>query len=128
MSQERAMAFRVGFLTKLAQLGVTPSQLLDRVKQADVTDLLSALASGTAGVGQTALGHGLSLAGDVAGTGLTVAGLAPLALGGITGATSAMLNSPSLEDIDTLRQAELAATYDRLAKQIRARMARKAAV
>lgn len=127
MDQERVMAFRVGFLTKLAQLGVTPTQLLERVKKADLTDLLSSLASGTAGVGQTALSHGLGMAGDVASTGLTAAALAPVALGGLTGASAAMLDSPSLEDIDTLRQAEIAATYERLAKQIRARAARKVA-
>jgi hypothetical protein len=38
----------------------------------------------------------------------------------------AKLTSPSVEDIEAMRRAELAAKYDRMTKEIRSRMARKA--
>lgn len=125
---ERAAAFRVGFLKKLAEAGVTPTQFLERVKKADLTDLLSSIVSGATGVGQSALSGGVGVLGDIASKGALAAGLAPVALGGVTGATSALLDAPSTEDVAALRQAELAATYRRLAQQIRARMQRKEAL
>lgn len=119
---ERAQAFKVGFLRKVAELGMTPSEFMGMVKAA--MEPMTALM----GLGAGGLGTAWGLGQEAAKYGLYGAALAPVGLGMVSGGLEAKLTSPSVEDIESLRRAELAAKYDRMAKEIRARMARKAAV
>jgi len=118
--KERRDAFKVGFLRKVAELGMTPTDFFGMVKEAMIplSDMMSA---GTAGAGAL-----WGLGSEAAKYGLYGAALAPLAAGVVTGGLEAKLTSPSVEDIEALRRAELAAKYDRMTKEIRSRMARKA--
>lgn len=109
---ERADAFKVGFLSKVAELGMTPSEFVGMVKSA--LDPISAL------TGLWASGS------DVAKYGLYGAALAPIGIGAVHGGLEAKLTSPSVEDIEALRRAELTAKYERMAKEIRSRMAQRA--
>ena len=124
-AKERAAAFKVGFLKKLAECGITPGQF---AKQAFASDFLSSMLSGMAGTGGSAIGTGVNLAGGLA-SGLATAGLlAPVGIGAGLGVGSALLNQPNVQDIDVLRKMELLANYDRLAKEIKERQAQKAPV
>jgi hypothetical protein len=125
-SRERADAFKVGFLRKLAELGVTPNELYARVKSAAGDDALSSMFMGATDVGKSLIGTGLDWAGDAAKILAGVAVAAPVVAGGVTGALSGALNSPSIEDINTLRKTELLEMYKRMTQEISARRARKA--
>ena len=125
-TQARAAAFKVGFLTKLAELGVTPDQFMDKVKQADIEELPNIALGGAVDVGKSAIGAGM----DAAGLGLKTLGyssvLAPLLLGGASGALAGHLGAPTSQDIEVLRKAELLSLYDRLTREAKERRARKA--
>jgi hypothetical protein len=116
--RERADAFKVGFLRKLAELGVLPGEFTGHVKKAVGLAGLS-LANLASGV----LSSGSGLAGELGRAGLQGAVLAPLALGAATGATSGLLDAPSSSDIEELRKQELLELYKRLAKEVRLRSA-----
>jgi len=53
--------------------------------------------------------------------------LAPSLGGALTGGMEAKLTSPSVEDIEALRRAELTAKYERMTREIRSRMSRRQA-
>jgi hypothetical protein len=120
--RERANAYKVGFLRKLAEIGVRPDEFMERVKKADFLDQVT---GGAVGAGRDIIGGGI----DLAGTGIKALGqaaiLAPLLTGAATGTASAMLSSPSTEDIESLRKAEILNLYKRLTDEVKARMARK---
>lgn len=115
MANERTTAFKVGFLKKVAELGLTPDEF---VKLAlDPTDLLLSGGSG--------LMHGATGALALGGKTLGAAALgAPIVAGGIAGAADAALNAPTGEDIDSLRNAEMVGLLNRLTAEIRTRRAR----
>jgi hypothetical protein len=121
----RMHAYKVGFLRKLAELGVRPSAFMSKAmsKRADFLDTLT---GGAVGAGREVIGGGV----DLASTGIKSLGqaalLAPLLAGVATGTSSAMLSSPSAEDIEALRKAEILNLYRRLTEEVRARQARKA--
>jgi hypothetical protein len=124
VAQDKKTAFKVGFLMKLASLGITPQELFDHVKKADgILDPM--FASGTR-LGEQAISTGT----DIGSTGLKyLAGLglvAPVALGAGTGVAKTLLDAPTETDIETLQQAELAALYGRLTSEIRERTKHKA--
>lgn len=126
MDKERVDAFKVGFLFKLAEIGVMPSQLHEMVKKAfvDPNSLASSALSGAGEVGKASL-TGLGLAGSGAKYGLMAAAGVPIALGAASGAADAALNAPTPEDIETLRQAEMVGLYQRLSAEIRKRQAHR---
>jgi hypothetical protein len=119
----RAGAFKVGFLRKLAELGVTPDEFYASVKQAadGPGDFPSSLFMGATDVGKTLIGTGMDWAGTAAKTLGTVALAAPIVAGGATGIASGALNSPSVEDITLLRKAEMLELYKRLAQIVQDR-------
>jgi len=127
VKRQRADAYRVGFLKKLAELGILPSRFHAGVKQAflDPMALLNPFVQGAADVGKGALSE---TARSLASTAGHTAVLAPLAIGGVTGIADAALNAPSPEDIENLRKAELIANYERLSKETSARRARRASM
>jgi hypothetical protein len=122
--RERANAYKVGFMRKLAELGVRPSQFMSAAT-AKRADFLDKLTGGAVDVGRDVIGGGV----DLAGAGLKTLGqaaiLAPLLTGAATGTASAMLSSPSSEDIESLRKAEILNLYRRLTEEIKARQAKK---
>ena len=118
MTKERTAAFKVGFLKKLAECGITPDRF---AKQAFASDFLGSVLSGMG----TAAGGGANLVSGLA-SGLATAGLvAPVGIGAGLGVGSALLNQPTVQDIDVLRKMEMLANYDRLTKEIRGRQAQK---
>lgn len=119
--QGREWAFKAGFLCKIAELGVTPNEFHELVKAA-----LEPLMSLT-GLGGAGLGAAYGLGTDAARAGLYGAALAPILGGALTGGMEAKLTSPSVEDIEALRRAELTAKYERMAREIRSRMSRRPA-
>lgn len=125
-AQDRASAFKVGFLRKLAELGVTPDEFMVRVKRANLDDLPNAALGGAVDVGKSAIGAGL----DAAGTGLKTLGyasvLAPLLLGGASGALTGHMDAPTSKDVEALRQEELLSLYERLTREVAERRARRA--
>ncbi len=117
-TKERADAFKVGFLFKLAKAGISPVEFFERVKNADILD---PLVSGVVDVGKKGgeMAGGMGLAGLKA---LGLAGLAlPVAAGGALGMAQSSLEAPTAKDLDTIRQAELQGLYKRLAAEVRAR-------
>ena len=119
--RDREWAFKAGFLCKVAELGVTPDEFHALVKAA-----LEPLMSLT-GIGGVGLGAAYGLGTDAARVGLYGAGLAPIIGGALTGGLEAKLTSPSVEDIEALRRAELTAKYERMTREIRSRMSRRQA-
>ena len=115
MSNERRDAFKVGFLTKLAELGMTPSEFYKQAADGGfgLPDL------GSLGMG---LGSGLAGAGSMGAKALLYGGIgAPLAIGGLAGAADAALNAPQAEDIEDLRRAEMIGLLRRMTGEVRNR-------
>lgn len=113
---ERIDAFKVGMLKSMADNGVTPGALFERLqKQADgILDIGKSAISGLAGAIPTAA--------KVIGAGALAA---PLAIGGAAGAAEGYLNAPTADDLSILRQAEMLAAYKRHTDEVRARMAQR---
>jgi len=115
VDRERANAYKVGFLKKLAELGVLPGEFFKEAAG------LSALALANLATG--AMGSGASLAGQAGKLGLEGAVLAPLAVGTATGAMSGLADAPSSEDIEALHQKEKLELIKRLTKEVKLRRA-----
>lgn len=129
-TKKRRWAYKVGFLQKLAEMGVRPDEFFGHAKRAffDPTALGASALKSTGDIGAAllgGLGTGLTTAGK--GLGYTALG-APIALGAGSGAMSAAFSAPTPEDIQVLRNVELIALYERLTKEINARRARKASM
>ena len=125
---DRKDAYKVGFLVKLAELGVTPNAFYALTKKAfvDPSSLIASALSGMGGAGKSALGSGISMIRPATSLAAQAAIGAPIAIGGASGIASAMLDAPKEENIELMRQAELLGMYRRLTEEINARRARKA--
>lgn len=128
--QSRVTAYKLGFLRKLAELGMTPSQWQARVKQAfvDPSSLAFDAIRGMSDIGGKAVGSGAEALKGVGGLAGQAAVYGPLALGAATGVARAALDAPSPVDIENLRKEEMITLYRRLANEINARRARKASM
>ena len=131
-SQERVDAFKVGFLTGLADKGLLPSEFFEMAKKAahgtDLSDpaaVISGLASGMGGPISTIAGKGMDIGASVAGTAGKALLAAPVVAGGLAGVISERLNSPDPNAIETLQKAELIGLYKRLAAKMKDRRARR---
>ena len=91
-------AFKMGFLSRCAEEGLTGTALDARIKQAAWSDLLT---------GAAGLTVGLPLAGG-------------LVAGGLGGYGAAKLTTPEVDD-ETLKSEELANTYRAYANRLRSR-------
>ena len=94
-TRERRWAYKVGFLQKLAEIGVKPDDFFGHVKKAilDPTDIGTSAVKSTGDIGMAllgGLGSGLMTAGK--GLGYTALG-APVVLGAGSGALTAALNA-----------------------------------
>lgn len=109
-------AFKVGFLARCVQDGLTPDQMLARVKLA--TDMLEkrafigGLLSGAAG----AVG---GAAKSVAGYGVPLALAAPPILGGLAGYGLAKATDIDDTDVDAIKNQELVEEYRRQAEALK---------
>ena len=128
VTRQRATAFKIGFLTKVAEMGRTPDEFVAMTKQADAGAGLGLLAllGGATDTGKAALsgGAGAALTGAKMLGGAAIA--APVGLGMLSGGLEAKLKTPTSEDIDSFRTAELTALYERLTREIQDRVARRA--
>jgi hypothetical protein len=119
---DRISAYKVGFLTKLAELGILPDEMYAQVKKAD---LMETLASGGVDVGKQIAGLGLSAGAEGAkwlGYGALAA---PVAAGGGVGMAHALLDAPSDRDIESMRKTELINLYKRITQEVMARRQQK---
>lgn len=127
VKQARTAAFKVGFLRKLAEIGAQPQEFMHHLKEAQIP-FLDSVFSGAIGTGRDVVGGGLGLLGEGAKLTGEAALLAPFLVGAATGTTSAMLSSPSMQDIESLRKSEILNLYRQLTREVQARNARRAAV
>jgi hypothetical protein len=127
-------AFKVGFLTKLAEAGVTPNDLFEKLAVPQQGDdpgrVLIDLAKGGLGevshIGRQAVG---GLTGQMSKVpGLAAYGLTalPTAIGGGLGALEQLTEAPTSLDPEVMRQAEELGLYKQLAKEIKSRVAARA--
>jgi hypothetical protein len=127
-------AFKVGFLTKLAEAGVTPTELFEKVAIRQQGDdpgrIIYDLAKGGLGevshVGRQAvcgLTGQLSKVPGLAAYGLTAL---PTAIGGGLGALEQLTEAPTSLDPEIIRQAEELGLYKQLAKEIKSRVTSRA--
>lgn len=121
-SKERVVAFKVGFLRKLAENGMTPADFHELVKQSMLGAFLSGMGDAVGGTAQA----GMGLGGNLANMALRGAVLAPAVGGLVTGGLEAKLTSPSVEDMEAVRKAELTARLKAATQEIRARMSARA--
>lgn len=118
IEREKAAAFKVGFLSRLAELGVPPDVFFEHCKSASIPDRLFGGAEGAV--------KGVASAGaNYAGKGLTgLGGLlvgAPVAAGSALGMGHALMEAPTEDGINSLRKAEELATLQRLLRDVHAR-------
>lgn len=123
--KQRKESFKLGFLSKIAECGLTPKEFFAACKTAFL-DPMGVLEKGV-GLAGTTLGHGADLAGSALGTLGTAAVAAPVAIGGASGVLRELLETPPVEDVDLLRRMEQLGLYRRLTKEIRGRMASRGA-
>jgi hypothetical protein len=133
----KKMAFKVGFLTKLAEAGLTPHDLQEKLaakgdSPSDPTQLLYDVAKGglgeVASVGRQGVGAATSAASNLpslAAYGLT--GL-PVAIGGGLGALEQLTQAPTSLDTELIRKAEQIGLYKQLAREIHERRRARGAV
>ena len=124
---ERKDAFKVGFVTKLASLGLTPNCFYELTKRAfvDPNSMMASALLGMGGVGKSAITGSLSMIRPVGSMAMKTAIGGPMLIGGASGIAESKLNAPKEEDIELLRQAELLGMYRRLTEEVNARRARK---
>lgn len=111
----KKMAFKYGFFTKIAELGMTPSEF---TKQALMGPIMAAGAAGKAGesasgVGKWTLEKALNTLKFGLKSPLVIAPVAGMLLGGAYRG----LTAPSYDEPEDLRQAEQIALYKRLARE-----------
>lgn len=113
-------AFKVGFLARCARDGLTPPQMLARVKLAG--DLLEkhAVLGGLMGGAAGAAG---GVANRVAGLGIPLALAAPPIVGGLGGYALARMTDVDDTDVDAIKNQELVDEYRRQAEALRRRRA-----
>jgi hypothetical protein len=126
---DRAECFKLGFLAKVAELGLTPNEFFSFTKNAilDIDKLMDKTVGGTLDLGSSALSKGLELGGSALGTAGNLALWGPLAIGGAHGALREYLETPPAQNIDVLRKMETLGLYRRLTNEIRNRMAMRGA-
>lgn len=109
-------AFKVGFLARCVHDGLTPDQMLARVKQAsDMLEkraFIGGLLSGAAG----AVG---GAAKSIAGYGIPLALAAPPILGGLAGYGLAKATDIDDTDVDAIKNQELVEEYRRQAERLK---------
>lgn len=109
-------AFKVGFLARCVQDGLSPDQMLDRVKAAsDMLEkraVLNALVSGAGGMMGGA-------ARTLASYGLPAALAAPPILGGLGGYALAKATDMDDTDADSIKNQELVEEYRRQAERLK---------
>lgn len=103
-------AFKVGFLARCVSDGLSPDQILTRVKQAhDLLEKKAILGNVINGVS----GAAGSVAKGLAGYGIPLALLAPPALGGLAGYGLAKATDVDDTDVAEIKQRELVDEYQR---------------
>lgn len=127
-------AFKVGFLLRCADEGLTPDETAERVKRASamekaafpfVTPLVTALGSGVAS-GITSLpGKALGVAGAVLPAAAIAATATPALAGAGAGYLAARATSSDNDDLEQAKQDEIEGEYYRLAQEARRNAARK---
>lgn len=117
----RKLSFKAGFLSKLANAGVLPSALFERVKKAGLGDPISRALGGfygeAKGLGSSALNMAVPAAKLIG----TTAVAAPVGIGALAGTTAAKLDSPPEPDIEAFRKEEMIKLYQRLTREIQSR-------
>jgi hypothetical protein len=116
--KEREDAFKVGFLFKLAQSAVLPSELVVFLKTSGILD---PLLSGAIDVGKSSVSALPGAAMGAADLAASVGIAGPPILGAAAGGLHKLLQSP-VEDTSLLQKAELADLYSRLSSEVRSRM------
>jgi hypothetical protein len=91
-------AFKVGFLARCAEEGLSADQITERVKLA--ADKFAGLMDSITGLGQSAVS-----------TGLPLAALAPIALGGVAGYGLSRMTDIDDSDVADIKHDELLDTY-----------------
>jgi hypothetical protein len=132
------MAFKIGFLTKLAEAGLTPRDFQEKLAMrsasagGDPTQLLYDVAKGGLGevtsAGKQGIGAVTSAASNLpslAAYGLT--GL-PVAIGGGLGALEQLTQAPTSLDTELIRKAEQIGLYNQLIREIHERRKSRSAV
>ncbi len=123
--KEDVKQFKIGMLMKLAELGITPSEFLNKLsKQAmDPLDVIGRIAGGAGSAGQGVLSTGLSAGLNGLKTLGTAALVAPAVLGAGAGIATERLESPDPAALKSIQSAELIGLYRRLTKEINNRKA-----
>lgn len=113
MSLTSREAFKVGFLARCAEEGLSADQIADRVKAAG-----DKFASFLGGLG--------SAAGSVLSTGIPLALAAPIALGGVAGYGLSRATDIDDTDVDEIKNNELLDTYSAETAKLRRQQAVRA--
>lgn len=108
-------AFKIGFLAKCAEDGLTPDQMLARVKAAKDAFEKRAFIGGLLGSAAGAVG---GAAKTVAGYGIPLALAAPPILGGLAGYGLAKATDVDDTDVDDIKNRELVEEYKRQAAKL----------
>jgi hypothetical protein len=127
MSSDRIENFKLGFLSKIAETGMTPSEFFTKIAFLDPEKILDKLTGKAMDAGFSLGGSALDLGTSaLKGLGAVAVG-APIALGGAAGAAKELLEQTTPEDIELLRKMEELGVYRRLTSEIKNRMAMRGA-
>lgn len=108
-------AFKIGFLAKCAEDGLTPDEMLSRVTQAKAAIEKRAFIGGLLGSAAGAVG---GAAKNVAGYGIPLALAAPPILGGLAGYGLAKATDVDDTDVEDIKNRELVEEYKRQAAKL----------
>lgn len=108
-------AFKVGFLARCVEVGLSPTETKQLAKQASACFTKAGFASTLGGLGKLTS----AVVGSVGLPALTAAAVAPPALGGMAAYLYNKATDADANDVKEIKQKELIQTYRRMADQLR---------
>jgi len=116
MPLDKRQAFKLGFLTRLADEGMSPAQIEETVKSAAISDFVTKPWNVAWDIGGSTA---KTVGGGLANMGMLGAIAGPPLLGALAGYGAARMTDIGDEDVEELRQQELINEYRRLADRAR---------
>ena len=118
---DRRRQFKLGFLTKLAEVGMTPGEFYTRMEKAGILNLQDALLLGAGTALKNRAGKVVDLVDDVPRYGAQAAIGVPAVVGGGLGLAQGLMEAPADTDVSLLHKAEQIGQYRKLTDEIRKR-------
>jgi hypothetical protein len=122
---ERRLAFKVGFLSRLAEVGISPDEFHKSAAAAAAPLLMGILGGGAMNVGKDVAAKVHGITEGLPQLALQGLAAAPIGIGSGLGALEGLTSAPTSTDIELLNKLEMLSLYKKLTEEARSRIAAK---